>query len=102
MISSGFEPLTRIHVTPAATSAPKITDSAHTSSVSGTAARSRMKVAPMKPMSMRSPREAAHAAGRARLGDVKRAGRYQRHDQVERHAAEIEGEWLVGGAGSEL
>src|SRR5271157_5951985 len=102
MISSGFEPLTRIHVTPEATIPPRITESAQTSRVRGTAASSRTNVAPVKLQSIRSPRHAAHAAGRSRLGDVEHAGRDQRHDQVKRHPAEIEDERLMGGSGADL
>src|SRR5579871_1881242 len=81
---------------------PSTTESAQTESVSGTAPRSRTKVAPMKPQSIALPRKPAHAAGRARLGDVEQAGRYQGHDQVERHATEIEGERLMGGLRPDL
>ena len=43
-----------------------------------------------------STRRTAHTAGGARLGDVEEAGRHNRHDQIERGAAKIEGEGPVG------
>jgi hypothetical protein len=55
----------------------------------------------MKSKSM-SPLNRAHAAGGARLGDVEETGGDQRHDKVERGAAEIKGERPVGRARADL
>ena len=77
-------PLSLIHVTPAATNAPRTTERNQTESVSGSAARRRTKVLEMKSKSIgASTRRAAHAAGGARLGDVEEAGRRNRHHEIE-------------------
>src|SRR5215472_15346439 len=103
MSSSGLTPLTLIQVTPAATSAPRTTESNHTESVSGSAARRRMKVFVTKAKSIAaSTRRAAQTAGGARLRDIEETGGRNGHHEIKGGPAEIESERPMGRARADL
>src|SRR3984957_9472589 len=83
--------------------APRTTDRNQTESVRGSAARRRTKVLVMKSKSISALTcRPAHAPRGARLGEVKEASRGERHHQIERGAAKIEGERPMGRTGADL
>src|SRR3984885_14935135 len=84
-------------------SAPRTTEKNQTESVRGNAASRRTKVFEMKSKSIAAAaRRPALGPHGARLGEVEEAGGRERHHEIERGAAEIEGKRSVRGPGADL